>query len=184
MDQKWIYGPDDLYGISAYLQLIQQWVATAFPQPRDPEIAARLGSLWASLGWALQGRAVAEEARRLAAKKRTEEFSQEDAEQPGQQLREVTFDEEIKSLATVGRAGDPPVQGLEQRLRALAEAGVRDGFLAVAMREATEFRIARSLPAALDQWRQLADQLVPRSIWFASSYLEMLPNTTVYGPDS
>jgi hypothetical protein len=127
---------------------------------------------------------VAEEARRLAAKKRTGKFSQEDAEQLRPQLREVTFDEEIKSLATVGRAGDPPVQGLEQRLRALAEAGVREGFLAVAMREATEFLIARSLPAALDQWQQLADQLVPRFMWFASSYLEMLPNTTVYGPGS
>ncbi|MBX5450705.1 MAG: hypothetical protein IRZ24_11610 [Thermogemmatispora sp.] len=184
MDQQWIYGPDDLYGISAYLQLIQRWVATAFPQPRDPEIAARLDSLWASLGWALQGRAVAEEARRLAAKKRTREFSQEDAEQLRQQLRDVTFDEELKSLVTVGRAGDPPVQGLERRLRALTEAGVREGFLAVAMREATEFRIARSLPAALDQWRQLADQLVPRSLWDVSSHFEILPKLAIYGPDS
>ncbi|WP_052888820.1 hypothetical protein [Thermogemmatispora carboxidivorans] len=184
MAQKWIYGPDDLYGISAYLQLIQQWVATAFPQPRDPETIARLGGLWASLGWALQGRAVAEEARRLAAKKRTREFSQEDAERLRQQLRDLTFDEEQESLATAGRAGDPPVQGLERRLRALTVVGVREGFLAVAMREATESYIARSLPAALDQWRHLADQLVPRSMWFASSYLEMLTNTTVYGPDS
>jgi hypothetical protein len=183
MDQQWIYGPDDLYGISAYLQLIQRWVATAFPQPRDQETVIRLTRLWVALGWTLHGRAtdeVANEiAKLLATREQVGESSQQDLEQLRQQLRTLVFAEEIEA----GQAGDPPVHGLEQRLRTLA-ADVREGFLAVAMREATEFYIARSLPAALDQWRQLADQLVPRSLWYISSHFEILPKLTIYGPDS
>ncbi|SRR5579883_1342271 len=147
------------YGIDAYLLLIQEWVNAAFPRPRkdeDEEATLRLNGIWSALANALCN------------------FDTK---------KIVLFYSERRKLALAGREGDPPIHAIERQLRAAEQAGIQEGFLAVAMREATEYLIARDLPAALNHWTQLADQIVPKEMWFSMRGDQTFPSKVTYGPD-
>ncbi len=145
------------YGIEAFMLLVQQWVAAALPEPPETERAKKLGGIWFALGNALCS---------------------------SDKKQYTAFMAERGHLAVAGRGGYPPIHALEQRLRELEKAGIQEGFLAVALREATEVLIARDLPDALDQWRQLADQLVPKEMRFSYRDDQRGPiSRVIYGPD-
>jgi hypothetical protein len=146
-----------VYGIDAYVLLIHQWVATVLPSPKDEETIRKLRTLWGALANALCDF----DTKKLAA------FTAETA-------IEDTRDE---------TRGHPPTRAIAERLHAAAQAGIQEGFLAVAMREATEYLIARDLPAALNGWTILADQIVPRQMWFSMRGDQSSPSKVTYSPD-
>jgi hypothetical protein len=91
------------------------------------------------------------------------------------------FDQKkLVRFAGGNRLGEPPFGAIEQQLRAAEQAGIQEGFLAVAMREATEYLIARDLPDALAAWTALADQLVPQWMWFSQRGDQSAPNKAEY----
>jgi hypothetical protein len=126
--------------ITLLVSLLQQWTDTVFPVPRGDK-AASLDATWRMLARAISG----------------------------SQANNITdpplavFQEEIIQNYHAGRAGNPPVHAIEQRLRDIVAAGMREQFLAVAIREAMEQLIAVHYPFALDQWRLLANNMLPRS---------------------
>lgn len=142
------------YGIEVFVLLVQQWVDAAFPQPRGTA-SATPGGLWWTLARALCG---------------------------SDMQKFAPFGSEIAQLTLQGREGDPPIHALEQRLRELVNTGLQEGFLAVALRDATEDLIVRDCPTALNQWTQLADQLVPKGMRFSHRGDEITPSTGMYGP--
>ncbi len=146
-----------VYGIDAYVLLIHQWVATVLHSSKDEETIRKLRSLWGALANALCDF----DTKKLAA------FAEEAAR------------EEIKEETR----GHPPTRAIAERLRAAEQVGIQEGFLAVAMREATEYLIARDLPEALNGWTALADQLVPRWMWFSMRGDHSSSSKVTYGPD-
>ncbi len=61
---------------------------------------------------------------------------------------------------------------------------MQEGFLAVALCEATEVLIARDFPDKLDQWTQLADQFVIKEMRFSLRDDQMASsNKVTYSPD-
>jgi hypothetical protein len=145
------------YGIEASLLLLQQWVAAAFPAPRDNEQVGKLHGIWLALGKALCG---------------------------SDMKKRIAFTAATLRPTGPGREGDPPIHALEQQLRKLEKAGMQEGFLAVALCEATEVLIARDFPDKLDQWTQLADQFVIKETRFSLRDDQMASsNKVTYSPD-
>ncbi len=74
------------YGIEAYLLLLQQWVAAAFPAPRDAEHVGKLHGIWLALGNALCG---------------------------SDMKKRIAFTAATLRPTGPGREGDPPIHALE-----------------------------------------------------------------------
>ncbi|MDQ2740839.1 MAG: hypothetical protein M3Z66_00805 [Chloroflexota bacterium] len=84
------------------------------------------------------------------------------------------FQAEFAELGRSSRAGFPPCQALEQRLRELVNAGLREPFLVVAVRQGLDRLIAENFPSGLLEWTTLADEIMPVDIQFG--YQEGDPN--------
>ena len=87
-----------------------------------------------------------------------------------------------ETLAKGGREGEPPIHTMIVQLRAAEQAGIQEGFLAVAMREATEYLIARDLPEALNDWTALASRIIPRTMWVSKRPDRYSPSKKTIGP--
>jgi hypothetical protein len=144
-----------VYGIDAYVYLTHEWVTSVLPSPKDEEMIRKLRTLWTALAHALS------------------DFDNKEL---------ALFARETETLAEGGREGEPPVHFMIVRLRAAEQAGIQEGFLAVAMREATEYLIARDLPEALNDWTALADRIIPRRMWFSMPPDRFSPSKKPFGP--
>ena len=123
--------------IPQFAQLLQEWTATAFPLPRTVEAAGRLNAtVWEQLMNAL-----CNHKSRLIS----------------------PFLHEITQLNLSGRAGDPPIQAIEGRLRQLVEFGLRPVFIVTAARQVIDASLAEYYPDQLANWQQHADEIVPLS---------------------
>ena len=77
------------------------------------------------------------------------------------------FQDEIALLRPTSRAGYPPIKSLERRLYELIDTGLREFFLVIAVRQAMEQLISLYFPFALDQWLQIAEEILPLKMQFA-----------------
>jgi hypothetical protein len=148
--------PPNSFGIDAFLLLIQQWFDVIIATSNAKKLAD-FSVTWMMLGEVLCG-----------------------------SLRQSCFSKfhvEMSKLAQEGREGYPPVGVIEQRLRELLDVGLHEGFLVVAVRDATEDIIARNHPWALNQWVQLANQLVPRKMRLSHRGNDIAPAQARYSPD-
>lgn len=129
--------PEKSFGIEALLQLIQQWFDASFATASQK---TRIGvnSTWIMVAWLLCGSPEHDCYRAIAA--------------------------EIMQQAREGHEGAPPLLSIEHRLRELVAAGLQEGFLSVAIRDALEDLITLNHPSFLRQWIHLADQIVPRKM--------------------
>jgi hypothetical protein len=140
--------------IEAFSLLLLQWVDVSFPaQSRE---VSKLNHLWFSLAQALCG---------------------------SHRSKIAVFQREMAQLRSTVRAGEPPIQALEQRLNELTQAGLREYFLVIAVRQAMEQLILTEYPPALDQWKQLADDMLPLQIQFARQSNEMPSVRAILRPD-
>jgi hypothetical protein len=140
--------------VKALSFLLQQWVATTFP-PQNRDVGS-LNHLWLSLAEAL-------------------------CESHKSKL--ALFQHEIAQLRPTEKAGYPPVHALEERIYELIDAGLRELFLVIAVRQAMEQLILIEFPASLDEWKQLADIILPLKLQFAHMPDEMPGSTTFLKPD-
>lgn len=102
-----------------------------------------------------------------------------------QQSKVAVFKREIGQLYSAGRAGEPPIQALEQRLHELVQGGLREYFLVIAVRQAMEQLLEKMYPSALEQWKQLANDSLPLSLQFALDPSEMPPGPrAILRPDN
>ncbi len=126
--------PEKSFGIEALLQLIQQWFDASFATASQK---TRIGanSTWMMVAWLLCGSPTHDCYRAIAS--------------------------EIMQHA---QEGAPPLLSIERRLRELVAAGLQEGFLTVAVRDALEDLITLNYPSFLEQWTHLADQMVPRTM--------------------
>ncbi len=125
--------------LGALLLLLQRWVDTAFPIEQDRNVV-RLNFTWRRLAQALCGLHSAK-------------------------LR--AFDSESAQLGPASQAGSPPVHALEQRLRELIDDGLQEQFLVIAVRQAMDQLVAMRFPEAAQQWKQMADGILPLWIQFS-----------------
>ena len=140
--------------VEALSFLLQQWVDTAFSmQYRD---VSALNHLWISLAEALCS----------SHKPKLEAFQQN-----------------IAQLRPTKRAGDPPVHALEHRIYELIDAGLHEHFLVIAIRQSMEQLILIEFPSTIDQWRQLANDILPLEIQFARKSDEMPGPSTIIRPE-
>jgi len=130
--------------IEAFSFLLQQWVDTTFPA-QDRDVPA-LNALWMTLADALCG---------------------------SQGLKVAAFQQELARQRSGAKAGAPPIQALEQRLHALVDAGLRELFLVVAVRQSLDQLIALMFPLASEQWKQLAEDIMPLQLQFGRKSDEM-----------
>jgi len=127
--------------IEALSFTLTQWVNMAFPSPQRDSVT--LNSLWMMLAHSLCG---------------------------SQVEKEKLFMREIAQLRPTSNAGLPPTHALEQRLYELIEAGMRDLFIVIAVRQSMEQLIPihfSDTPHALNEWKRLADTTLPLKIQFA-----------------
>ena len=141
------------YGIEAYLDLLQKWVESAF-LVSTAENRLDLNATWLLLASSICG---------------------------GDQQRLALFGAEIGKLALTGRGGDPPTHAFRRRLSELVAAGIQEGFLSIAMRDATTQAISLNHSSLLDQWAQLAEAMMPTNMRF-SDRGDTPPSHVVYGP--
>lgn len=135
--------------------LLLQWVEVAFPAQKREMVD--LNYLWLSLAEALCG---------------------------SQQSKVAVFRREIGQLYSAGRAGEPPIQALEQRLHELVQGGLREYFLVIAVRQAMEQLLEKRDPSALEQWKQLANDSLPLWLQFALDPSEMPGPSAILRPDN
>ncbi|MGH2496351.1 MAG: hypothetical protein ACRDIV_16765 [Ktedonobacteraceae bacterium] len=147
--------PQYNFGIKSFVQLIQQWFDTAFATA-DKNVRADLNGTWMMLAEVVYGSPKSSGFSRIGA--------------------------EILDLADEGRDGTPPIHSIEKRLHELVNMELHEGFLVVALRDALEDLIARNHPSFLNQWIELADQLVPRQMRFSHRGSDSSPGPTVYSP--
>jgi hypothetical protein len=90
------------------------------------------------------------------------------------------FQTEIAQMRQTTRAGDPPLHELAQRLHELIDAGLREFFLIIAVRQAMEQLILVHFPSKIEEWKSLADDILPLQVQFAHVPQEMPgPYTTL-----
>ena len=89
---------------------------------------------------------------------------------------------EIGSSLITDKKGIPPTRFFRERLLALANSGVSEGFLAVAMRETMEALIRLDDPEAADQWKVLADRNLPLWVRFSRRGEQDAPPYSQYRP--
>jgi hypothetical protein len=145
--------PSRAYGTAAYLDLLQKWVESAFLAP-NAENRPDLNATWLLLASSICG---------------------------GDQQKLALFGAEIGKLAPTGREGDPPAHAFRQRLSELVAAGIQEGFLSIAMRDATTQAISLNHSSLLDQWVELAEAMMPTNMRF-SDRGDTPPSHVVYGP--
>ena len=133
--------PEQSFGIGALMHLIQQWVDTSFVTASKRDFA-KLNSTWFVLASVLC-----------------------DEPSPRDSFSKIVG--EIAEINKEGREGAPPLRSIEQRLRQLVHAGLAEGFLVVAVRDTLEDLITLHHPSSLQEWIQLADQIVPRNMRLA-----------------
>ena len=133
--------------------LLTQWVDEAFPAGERDVVA--LNRVWRRLAKAL-------------------------CESPP--AKRAAFEQELFELKHSGRAGYPPVQALEHRLRELIEAGVRDLFIVVAVRQGLTELIALEAPAAYVRWIQLAEVLIPVRVQWGHRRGDIARGEVTFGP--
>lgn len=93
------------------------------------------------------------------------------------------FQTEIAHMRRTARAGDPPLHALEQRLYELINTDLREFFLVIAVRQAIEQLISIQFPSRLDEWRLLADDILPIQVQFAHMPHEMPGPYTTLRPE-
>ena len=145
--------PPHAYGVEAYLDLLQKWVELGVPGLGAVN-RLDLNATWLLLASSICG---------------------------GDQQRLALFGAEIGKLALTGRGGDPPTHAFRQRLSELVAAGLQEGFLSIAMRDATTQAISLNHTLLLDQWAQLAEAMMPTNMRF-SDRGDTPPSHVVYGP--
>lgn len=133
--------------VAVLTALLQDWVDSAFPRQvgrsslaRDVSDVANLEEMWSCLADALCG--------------------------PRADKRSL-FTRELLNLHFSPRVGDPPREALTARLLELQDAGLREPFLVLAIRQALSDLIARTVPKAASRWHQLADERLPLILQFA-----------------
>ncbi len=139
--------------VDALLGLIEQWVGAEFPiGTRD---IPSLNSMWLSLARGLCGLHGAGMA---------------------------DFEREVAELRPPETAGDPPTRALKKRLTEIIDAGVRDLFLVICVREAIGQLIAARAPDSLASWVELADKALPVELRFAFRMGEVPESPHRFGP--
>lgn len=121
--------------------LLQEWMATAFTTENLD--VPHINSMWIILAEALCG---------------------------SHSLKIEQFQSEIASLRSTTKAGFPPINSLEQRLYELIDAGVKEFFLVIAVRQALDQLIELYFPLKLENWLDKAEKVLPLKIQFAYTH--------------
>jgi len=138
--------------IDALCELATQWVEKAFPDDRPVHELARL---WTHLASVLCAEG-----------------------SPQQQM----FIAEIARDRVVPGSGAAPTKALAEFIQSAARQGVRELFLAVAIRLTLEQLIHVHVPAHEDTFRDLAERTLPEAALVGRLSSEMPPQRSTYGP--
>jgi hypothetical protein len=96
-----------------------------------------------------------------------------------QNAKSNRFQQELAQLRRTPEAGKPPIHALEQRINELVREGIRELFLVIAIRQGLDQLIAMHYPLSMENWKALADTILPLQIQFAAG---PHPSTTMMKP--